>query len=66
MANLEDHAIQRDKSFIVKLTIALVLGALAGLWAVSHLTSDRTAAAGAEALGYPAGSEPAADAQRAP
>lgn len=52
MANLEDHAIQRDKSFIVKLVIALILGALAGIWAMQQLTSDRTAATGASMFGY--------------
>lgn len=52
MAELEDHAIQRDKSFIVKLVAALVFAAIAGGWAVSHLTSDRTGSAGAELMGY--------------
>lgn len=52
MANLEDHAIRRDKGFVVKLVVALVLAAIAGLWAVQHLTSDRAGEAGAELLGY--------------
>lgn len=55
MAELEDHAIRRDKTFVVKLVAALVLAALAGGWAVSHLTSDRTGEAGAEMMGYPSG-----------
>ena len=55
MANLEDHAIQRDKSFIVKLVIALVLGTLAGIWAMQQLTSDRTASTGASLFGYTTG-----------
>lgn len=55
MANLEDHAIQRDKSFIVKLVVALVIGALAGIWAMQQLTSDRTASAGASMFGYTTG-----------
>lgn len=53
MAELEDHAIRRDKTFVVKLVLALVLAAIAGGWAMSHLTSDRTGQAGAEMLGYP-------------
>ena len=53
MAELEDHAIQRDKGFVVKLVVALVLGAIAGSWAMYHLTSDRTGEVGAEMLGYP-------------
>ncbi len=52
MAELEDHAIQRDKTFVVKLVAALVLAGLAGAWAMHHLTSDRTGATGAELLGY--------------
>ncbi len=52
MANLEDHAIQRDKGFIVKLVVALILGALAGIWAMQQLTSDRTASTGASMFGY--------------
>lgn len=54
MAELEDHAIQRDKSFVVKLVVALILAAIAGGWAMMHLTSDRTAEAGARIMGYPA------------
>jgi 1,4-dihydroxy-2-naphthoyl-CoA synthase len=55
MAELEDHAIQRDKGFVVKLVVALVLGTIAGGWAMYHLTSDRTGEAGAEMFGYPSG-----------
>jgi len=51
MAELEDHAIQRDKTFVVKLVAALIVAALAGFWAMSHLTSDRTGEAAAEMLG---------------
>ncbi|MBX7195938.1 MAG: hypothetical protein K1X94_28040 [Sandaracinaceae bacterium] len=58
MAELEDHAIQRDKGFVVKLVVALVLGALAGSWAMYHLTSDRTGEVGAEMFGYTSGSTP--------
>jgi hypothetical protein len=60
MAELEDHAIQRDRGFVVKLVLALVIGALAGSWALSHLTSDRTGEAGAQMFGYPS-AEPATD-----
>jgi hypothetical protein len=59
MAKLEDHAIQRDKGFVLKLVVALVVGALAGLWAMQHLTSDRTGAAGAEMFGYDSPTAPA-------
>ncbi|MBN8616940.1 MAG: hypothetical protein J0L92_40530 [Deltaproteobacteria bacterium] len=52
MAELEDHAIQRDKTFVVKLVAALLFALIAGGWAVSHLTSDRTGETGAEMFGY--------------
>ena len=61
MANLEDHAIQRDKSFIVKLVVALIIGTLAGIWAMQQLTSDRTASTGASMFGYTTGA-PASEA----
>jgi len=51
MAELEDHAIQRDKTFVIKLVAALFVAALAGSWAMYHLTSDRTGEAAAEMLG---------------
>lgn len=53
MANLEDHAIQRDRRFLVRLVVAVSIGAAFGLWAMEQLTADRTAAAGASMLGYP-------------
>lgn len=42
MANLEDHAIQRDRRFVVRLVLALLAGLVFGLWAFDNLTSDRT------------------------
>ena len=58
MAELEDHAIQRDKTFVVKLVGALILAAIAGSWAMYHLTSDRTGQAAAEMLdGTPAAAD---------
>jgi hypothetical protein len=54
VASLEDHAIRRDKGFVVKLVVALVVTAIAGFWALQHLTSDRAGEVGAEMLGYEA------------
>jgi hypothetical protein len=42
MADIEEHAIQRDKRFLFRLFASLVIGGAAALWAASHLTSDRT------------------------
>lgn len=53
VAELEDHAIRRDKGFLVKLIVALTLATLVGGWIMYHLTSRRTAEAGAAMLGYP-------------
>lgn len=51
MADLEEHAIKRDKRFLVRLILMLAAGLLAGLWAYNFLTSDRTGACAAESFG---------------
>lgn len=52
MADLEEHAIRRDHGFLVKLVLALALATLVGGWIAYHLTSERTAEAGARMMGY--------------
>lgn len=42
MADLEEHAIQRDRRFVYRLVLSLVIAAAAGLWIASHLTSTST------------------------
>jgi hypothetical protein len=42
MADLEEHAIQRDKRFLLRLFASLVIGGAAALWGASHLTSGST------------------------
>lgn len=51
MANLEDHAIQRDRRFVVRLVAALLAGLVFGLWAFDNLTSDRTTTCAARMFG---------------
>ena len=62
MADLEKHAFKRDRRFIVRLVLTLLLSALFGLYVYAHLTSRRTAGCAADA----ALSAPGADAQPAP
>ena len=61
MANLEDHAIQRDRRFVVRLVLALTAGLIFGLWAFDNLTSDRTSTCASRMFGTvtPTGSTPA-------
>lgn len=51
MADLEEHAFRRDRRFLVRLVVLLMLGGLGGLWAVSHLTSRSFAGCAARAFG---------------
>ncbi len=62
MANLEDHAIQRDRRFVVRLVGALLAGLIFGLWAFDNLTSDRTSTCAARMFGTTAPSTSAAPA----
>jgi len=55
MADLEEHAFRRDRSFLVKLVVLLVLGALFGLWAASHLTTRGFGGCAARAFGASSG-----------
>jgi hypothetical protein len=51
VASLEDHAIRRDKRFLVRLVLMLVVGAIGGLWAFGHLTSGSFGTCAAETFG---------------
>jgi hypothetical protein len=62
MADLEKHAFKRDRRFIVRLVLTLMLSALFGLYVYVHLTSRRTAGCAADAALSGSG----ADAQPAP
>ena len=42
MADLEEHAIKRDKKFLVKLVLGLLVGVIAGLLLYAQLTSNAT------------------------
>jgi hypothetical protein len=51
MADLEEHAIQRDGRWLFRLAISLVLAAIGGLWIASHLTSQSTGTCAASLFG---------------
>lgn len=55
MADLEKHAFRRDKGFIVRLVLVLLVATVAGLYVYANLTSDRTAGCAARTF---LGSEP--------
>jgi len=57
VADLEEHAFRRDKSFLVRLVVLLLLGIFGGLWLMSHLTSSSFAGCAARTFGAPAGEE---------
>jgi hypothetical protein len=48
MADLEEHAFKRDKRFIVRLVLTLLLSTLFGFYIYGHLTSRRTAGCAAD------------------
>lgn len=50
MADLEEHAFRRDKRFVVRLVVTLILATLAGLFLFARLTSESTAGCAAESL----------------
>lgn len=51
MADLEEHAIQRDKRWLFRLFAAVGVAMIAGLWMASHLTSGSTGSCIAESFG---------------
>ena len=51
MADLEEHAIQRDRRFVYRLILSLAIAAAAGLWIASHLTSTDTGTCAAGLFG---------------
>jgi hypothetical protein len=62
MADLEEHAFKRDKRFIVRLVLTLIVAGLAGAFIAGRLTSKGTASCAADA----ALSGPAAPESRSP
>jgi len=53
MADLEDHAFRRDKRFVVRLVVTLVVAFLVGLFIFGRLTSPGTVGCAADVLGGP-------------
>jgi hypothetical protein len=50
MADLEEHAFRRDRRFIVRLVLTLVLALFGGLYVYGHLTSSRTAGCASDVM----------------
>ncbi|MBX3276171.1 MAG: hypothetical protein KF729_38315 [Sandaracinaceae bacterium] len=51
MADLERDAFRRDRRFLWRLVLVLVVGVLAGVWMYAQLTGERVAGCAAEAFG---------------
>ena len=51
VASLEDHAIQRDKRFLIRLVLLLSLGLIFGLFVFDHLTGSSVATCAARSMG---------------
>jgi hypothetical protein len=59
MADLEEHAFRRDKRFLVRLVLTLLVGLIGGLYVYAHLTSPHTAGCAADAvIGTDSGGSP--------
>ena len=50
MASLEDHAIRRDRAFLVRLAVGLGIGLFFGLFVYGWLTGATVAACAAHSL----------------
>ena len=58
MADLEEHAFRRDKRFVVRLVLTLLVGLIGGLYVYAHLTSRETEGCAADAfMGGPSSEE---------
>ena len=51
MADIEEHAIKRDKKFLVRLILLLVLGIAGSLWIYTKLTSKELGSCAARSFG---------------
>jgi hypothetical protein len=50
MADLEEHAFKRDRRFLVRLVVTLVVAGVAAAFIGGRLTSEGTAGCAAEAI----------------
>jgi len=51
MADLEEHAFKRDKRFLVRLILGVIVAVMSGLWVATHLTSSSTGSCAANMFG---------------
>jgi flagellar basal body-associated protein FliL len=62
MADLEKHAIKRDKRFIVRIVVLIAIAAAAGLLLIDRMTSESVGGCAADLFGGAAAEEaPAGD-----
>jgi hypothetical protein len=50
MADLEEHAFKRDKRFVVRLVVMIIIAALGALFVSGRLTNSESAGCAAEAV----------------
>ncbi len=60
MADLEKHAIKRDRRFLVRLVLLLAIGTLAGVLLMVKMTSEEVGTCAAGTFGAAAGEGEAA------
>jgi hypothetical protein len=55
MADLEQHVVKRDKRFLVRLVLGLLIGVLVGGFLYGQMTSPETGACAADLFGVGSG-----------
>jgi len=56
-ADLEELALRRDRRFLIRLVLVLIVGIGAGLWVFRGLTGERFAGCAAQSFGGVAGQD---------
>lgn len=51
MADLEEHAIRRDRRFLVRLALLILVGGIASAWVLAKLTSREVGSCAATFFG---------------
>lgn len=61
VADLEQDAFRRDRRFVVRLVLVLVIGTIGGVWMFAGLTGETVAGCAARAFGGVAETPPPAE-----